>query len=74
MYILGVLVSQISEMPNLSLMLDNAEFNETTAVALTPVDRSIQRTIKLVFCTIYILIFIVGTVGNGYSRFDSRYN
>jgi hypothetical protein len=56
----------MSEMSNLSLLFDSELLgDETTTIALVDADESLKRTIKLVFCTIYIILFIVGAVGNG---------
>ncbi|KAI6175813.1 G-PROTEIN-RECEP-F1-2 domain-containing protein [Aphelenchoides bicaudatus] len=55
----------MDEMSNLSLLFES-ELVGDEATAILAADETIKRTIKLIFCTIYILLFIIGAIGNGY--------
>lgn len=53
---------------NISLLISE-NYLEEQAASSTMSDDSLKRTIKLVFCTIYFVLFVIGSLGNGWVVF-----
>lgn len=53
-------------MDNITVLFDESYMDEEATAATALADENIKRTVKLVFCTIYIVLFVIGVVGNGW--------